>query len=49
MQLTKRTVERFSLKSVADVGGKIAQFSARLLDGVVKKLADQFFVNLARN
>lgn len=33
----------------ADVGGKIAQFSARLLDGVVKKLADQFFVNLARN
>lgn len=29
----------------ADVGGKIAQLGARLIDGVAKKTADQFFAN----
>lgn len=29
----------------AQVGGKIAQLGARLIDGVAKKLADQFFTN----
>lgn len=29
----------------ANVGGKIAQLGARLIDGVAKKLADQFFQN----
>ncbi len=31
----------------ANVGGKIAQLGSRLIDGVAKKLADQFFANLA--
>lgn len=28
----------------ANVGGKIAQFGARLLDGLAKKMVDQFFI-----
>ena len=32
----------------ANVGGKIAQLGSRLIDGVAKKLADQFFANLAK-
>ena len=31
----------------ANVGGKIAQLGGRLIDGVAKKLADQFFANFA--
>lgn len=31
----------------ANVGGKIAQLGARLIDGVAKKTADQFFENFA--
>ncbi len=31
----------------AKVGGKIAQLGARLIDGVAKKTADQFFANFA--
>jgi hypothetical protein len=31
----------------ADVGGKIAQFGGRLINGVAIKTADQFFSNLA--
>jgi hypothetical protein len=31
----------------AQVGGKIAQMGARLIDGVAKKLADQFFQSFA--
>ncbi len=31
----------------ANVGGKIAQLGARLIDGVAKKMADQFFTNFA--
>jgi uncharacterized protein len=31
----------------ANVGGKIAQLGARLIDGVAKKMADQFFSNFA--
>ncbi len=31
----------------ANVGGKIAQMGARLIDGVAKKTADQFFSNFA--
>ncbi len=31
----------------ASVGGKIAQLGARLIDGVAKKTADQFFANFA--
>lgn len=33
----------------ANVGGKIAQLGARLIDGVAKKNADQFFENFAAN
>jgi len=29
----------------ANVGGKIAQLGSRLIDGVAKKMADQFFAN----
>ena len=32
-----------SYEVVAHVGGKIAQLGARLIDGVAKRLADQFF------
>jgi uncharacterized protein len=32
----------------ANVGGKIAQLGARLIDGVAKKMADQFFANFAQ-
>ena len=31
----------------AQVGGKIAQLGARLIDGVARKMADQFFSNFA--
>jgi carbon monoxide dehydrogenase subunit G len=31
----------------AQVGGKIAQLGARMIDGVAKKMADQFFTNFA--
>jgi carbon monoxide dehydrogenase subunit G len=31
----------------ANVGGKIAQLGARLIDGVAKKTADQFFTAFA--
>jgi uncharacterized protein len=31
----------------AHVGGKIAQLGARLIDGVAKRMADQFFVRFA--
>ena len=33
----------------ANVGGKIAQLGARLIDGVAKKNADTFFANFAEN
>ncbi len=39
---------KLSYVAEANVGGKIAQLGARLLDGVAKKLADQFFANLAK-
>ena len=32
----------------ANVGGKIAQLGSRLIDGVAKKMADQFFGNFAK-
>jgi hypothetical protein len=32
----------------ATVGGKIAQLGGRLIDGVAKKMADQFFTNFAK-
>jgi uncharacterized protein len=31
----------------AQVGGKIAQLGSRMIDGVAKKMADQFFSNFA--
>jgi hypothetical protein len=31
----------------ANVGGKIAQLGSRLIDGVAKKMSDQFFANFA--
>jgi carbon monoxide dehydrogenase subunit G len=38
------TILTYSVK--ADVGGKIAQLGARLIDSTAKKLATQFFSNL---
>lgn len=32
----------------ANVGGKLAQLGGRLIDGVAKKMADQFFGNFAK-
>ena len=34
---------RLSYAVKANVGGKIAQLGARLIDGVARKLADDFF------
>jgi uncharacterized protein len=39
------TVLRYDVQ--ANVGGKIAQLGSRLIDGVAKKMADQFFANFA--
>ncbi len=38
---------RLSYQVQANVGGKIAQMGSRLIDGVAKKTADQFFSNFA--
>ncbi len=40
-----QTVLRYT--AAAQVGGKIAQLGARLIDATAKKLADQFFVKFA--
>jgi uncharacterized protein len=32
----------------AQVGGKLAQLGGRLIDGVAKKYADQFFANFGK-
>jgi uncharacterized protein len=32
----------------ATIGGKLAQLGGRLIDGVAKKMADQFFTNFAK-
>jgi carbon monoxide dehydrogenase subunit G len=32
----------------ANVGGKIAQLGGRIIDGVAKKMADQFFTNFVK-
>jgi len=32
----------------ANVGGKLAQLGARLIDGVAKKMADEFFENFKK-
>ncbi|MYZ49368.1 CoxG family protein [Propylenella binzhouense] len=32
----------------AEVGGRLAQLGSRLIDGVAKKMADQFFANFAK-
>jgi carbon monoxide dehydrogenase subunit G len=32
----------------ANVGGKIAQLGGRLINGVAKKYADEFFANFAK-
>jgi carbon monoxide dehydrogenase subunit G len=37
------TLMRYEVQ--ANVGGKIAQLGSRLIDGVAKKMADQFFAN----
>jgi carbon monoxide dehydrogenase subunit G len=39
---------RPSYQVEANVGGKIAQLGARLIDGVAKKTADQFFSRILR-
>jgi carbon monoxide dehydrogenase subunit G len=31
----------------AQIGGKLAQLGSRMIDGVAKKMADQFFSNFA--
>jgi hypothetical protein len=39
------TILRYTVK--ADVGGKLAQVGARLIDGTAKKMADDFFARFA--
>jgi carbon monoxide dehydrogenase subunit G len=51
-QVTLRDAEEgegcvLSYQVEANVGGKMAQLGARLIDGVAKKTADQFFENFA--
>lgn len=40
---------RLSYEVKAQVGGKLAQLGSRLIDGVAKKLADDFFAAFNRN
>ena len=35
---------RLSYSAKASVGGKLAQIGSRLIDGVARKMADEFFV-----
>ena len=42
---TEGTMLRYEV--TANVGGRIAQMGSRLIDGVAKKMADQFFSNFA--
>jgi uncharacterized protein len=42
---TEGTILRYDV--TANVGGRIAQMGSRLIDGVAKKMADQFFSNFA--
>ncbi|MBN9603985.1 MAG: carbon monoxide dehydrogenase subunit G [Afipia felis] len=37
-----------SYKVEADIGGKLAQLGARLINGTAKKMADEFFLKFAR-
>lgn len=47
VKLTEQGKETLlSYQVTAQVGGKIAQIGARLIDGTAKKLADEFFSNL---
>ncbi len=39
---------QLSYKATAQVGGKLAQVGARLIDGVAKKIADDFFVEFRK-
>jgi carbon monoxide dehydrogenase subunit G len=39
---------RLVYEAQAQIGGKIAQLGARLVDGTAKKLADEFFSNFAK-
>jgi uncharacterized protein len=41
------TGTRLAYDVEAQVGGKLAQLGARLIDGVAKKMADQFFTDFA--
>lgn len=42
------TGTRLSYNVDAQIGGKLAQLGGRLVNGVAKKLADEFFANFAR-
>ena len=42
------TGTKLSYDVEAQVGGKLAQLGARLIDGVAKKMADQFFADFAK-
>jgi uncharacterized protein len=42
---TEGTILRYDI--TANIGGRIAQMGSRLIDGVAKKMADQFFSNFA--
>jgi carbon monoxide dehydrogenase subunit G len=42
---TEGTILRYDV--TANVGGRIAQMGSRLIDGVAKKMADQFFTSFA--
>jgi uncharacterized protein len=40
---------RLSYDVEANIGGKLAQLGSRLIDGVAKKMADEFFAKFAEN
>jgi uncharacterized protein len=42
------TMTRMTYEVEAHVGGKIAQLGSRLIDGVAKRMADQFFERFAQ-
>ena len=38
---------RLTYRATSQIGGKLAQVGARLIDGVVKKMAEQFFASFS--
>ena len=45
---TRKAAPRLTYDVEAQIGGKLAQLGGRLINGVAKKMADEFFANFAK-